>query len=307
MSTETELMAAGGKPQQLGDETLAADAGDALATGDALTAGGPGAADEHARVSGETGANPLQSALADDPSTATLPLDPSLGETPDMPLSLVDQVIDFLVMGGPVVWILCAFSVVALTIVLLKLWQFAVMRAESAREIDRALSLWSVGDRQGAIKTLRQHRPVTGLVGLAMKGVEAGQESTLLREELSRVATQRLGQMRSFLRPLEVIATLSPLLGLLGTVLGMIVAFKQMEAAGSQVDPSVLSGGIWQALLTTAVGLAVAIPVMTIHNWLERKVERVAVLMNDSVTRVFTSALSKQHAAAEPEVFRHAA
>lgn len=210
-------------------------------------------------------------------------------------------------MGGPVVWILCAFSVVALTIVLLKLWQFAVMRAETTREVDQALSLWSMGDRLGAIKTLKPHRPVAGLVALAMKGVEAGQEPSLLREELSRVATQRLGQMRAFLRPLEVIATLSPLLGLLGTVLGMIVAFKQMEAAGSQVDPSVLSGGIWQALLTTAVGLAVAIPVMTIHNWLERKVERVAVVMNDAVTRVFTSGLSKEHESVEREVFRHAA
>lgn len=73
--------------------------------------------------------------------------------------------------------------------------------------------------------------------------------------------------------------------------MGMIVAFQQMEAAGSQVDPTVLSGGIWQALLTTAVGMAVAIPVVAVHAWLERKTERVAALMSDSVTRVFTTAL----------------
>jgi biopolymer transport protein ExbB len=97
-----------------------------------------------------------------------------------------------------------------------------------------------------------------------------------------------LHELRAFLRPLEVIATLSPLLGLLGTVLGMIVAFQQMEAAGRQVDPTVLSGGIWQALLTTAVGLAVAIPVVAVHSWLERKTDRVAHHMNDAVTRVFT-------------------
>ena len=110
----------------------------------------------------------------------------------------------------------------------------------------------------------------------------------LLREELERVASFRLNQLKLLLRPLEVIANLAPLLGLLGTVLGMIVAFQNMEAAGSRVDPSVLSGGIWQALLTTAVGLAVAIPTVAVHSWLERRVERVAAAINDAVTQVFT-------------------
>ena len=85
-----------------------------------------------------------------------------------------------------------------------------------------------------------------------------------------------------------MIASLSPLLGLLGTVLGMIEAFQQMEAAGSQVDPSILSGGIWQALLTTAVGLAVAIPVVIMHGFFERKCDRIAFLLDDALTRVFT-------------------
>lgn len=110
-------------------------------------------------------------------------------------------------------------------------------------------------------------------------------DKTLLKEELNRVATLKLEQLRSYLHPLEVIATLSPLLGLLGTVIGMIMAFQQMAAAGNQVDLSVLSGGIWQALLTTAVGLTVAIPVVAVHTWLERKIERVASLMNDVVTQ----------------------
>ncbi|MBR9883390.1 MAG: MotA/TolQ/ExbB proton channel family protein [Oceanospirillales bacterium] len=220
---------------------------------------------------------------------------------------LSDRVIEFLTVGGPVVWILMAFSVVALTIVLLKIWQFASLRAESARNAEAALTQWQTGDVEAALSSLNTRRPVSELVALAIRGRQEKRDAELLREELSRVATLRLNQMRAFLRPLEVIATLSPLLGLLGTVLGMIVAFQQMEAAGSQVDPSVLSGGIWQALLTTAVGLAVAIPVMTIHNWLERKVERVAVLMNDTVTRVFTSEVFLGKRKDEPEVLRHAA
>jgi biopolymer transport protein ExbB len=109
------------------------------------------------------------------------------------------------------------------------------------------------------------------------------------------------------LRPLEVIANLSPLLGLMGTVLGMISAFQNMEGAGNQVDPSVLSGGIWQALLTTAVGLAVAIPVVAAYNWLDRKVERISSRMNNKVTRVFTLQSTEMLAPIECDEMKDAA
>ena len=200
------------------------------------------------------------------------------------------QIIDFLQVGGPVVWILMVFSVVALTIVLLKLWQFSSLRAESLKTSNQALALWRAGDKDKALETLQQKRPIDALVAFSMESITANRlHVDLIREEVERRAMNLLGQLRAYLRPLEIIATLSPLLGLLGTVLGMITAFQQMEGAGSQVDPSVLSGGIWQALLTTAVGLAVAIPVVSLHSWLERKVERIAHNMNDAVTQVFTA------------------
>ena len=91
------------------------------------------------------------------------------------------------------------------------------------------------------------------------------------------------------MRALELIANLSPLLGLLGTVLGMIQAFQKLESAGNQVDPALLSGGIWQALLTTAVGLIVAIPALIAHQWLDRRIDRCAHVMEDYTTRVFTT------------------
>ena len=69
----------------------------------------------------------------------------------------------------------------------------------------------------------------------------------------------------------------------------MIEAFQAMETAGNEVDPSVLSGGIWQALLTTAVGLAIAIPVLAVYNWLDRRVEWVNARLSDLITQIFTS------------------
>ncbi len=68
----------------------------------------------------------------------------------------------------------------------------------------------------------------------------------------------------------------------------MIEAFQQLEQAGSQVDPALLSGGIWEALLTTAVGLAVAMPVVAALAWLERTVDRLSQVMESVVTQVFT-------------------
>ncbi|MFT2098480.1 MotA/TolQ/ExbB proton channel family protein [Marinomonas sp. 2405UD66-6] len=222
--------------------------------------------------------------------------------------SVQQKIIDFLQVGGPVVWILMVFSVVALTIVLLKLWQFSSLRAESLKTSQLALDDWRNGAREESLQKLDEKRPIDALVGYSMRAVlEAKSNVELIREEVERRAMNQLSLFRSFLRPLEIIATLSPLLGLLGTVLGMITAFQQMEGAGSQVDPSVLSGGIWQALLTTAVGLAVAIPVVTLQSWLERKVERIAHNMNDAVTQVFTSKEAKELVEKAAKEMLHAA
>ncbi|AEF56214.1 MotA/TolQ/ExbB proton channel family protein [Marinomonas posidonica] len=218
------------------------------------------------------------------------------------------KIVDFLQVGGPVVWILMVFSVVALTIVLLKLWQFSSLRAESLKTTNFALAEWRNNNVEKALEKLQPKRPIDSLVAYSMEAlVNGSMTADLIREEVERRAMNLLNQLRTFLRPLEIIATLSPLLGLLGTVLGMITAFQQMEGAGNQVDPSVLSGGIWQALLTTAVGLAVAIPVVVLHSWLERKVERIAHNMNDAVTQVFTSPKAKELVEEAEKEMLHAA
>jgi biopolymer transport protein ExbB len=249
----------------------------------------------------------VPAAPADLQAASPLEADPAALITGVEPHGLLDQLQQFLLAGGPVVWILLVFSVIASSIILLKIWQLAQLRPESVPQLERSLQLWRDASPEQALDCLKTPGPVAELMTLAMTGLQQrGGDSPRLRDELDRVASLRLNQLRAYLRPLDVIAMLSPLLGLLGTVLGMIGAFQQMEAAGSQVDPSVLSGGIWQALLTTAVGIAVAIPVTMAHSWLERKTERVAALMSDAVTRVFTSAPAQQ-AASKSAALNHAA
>jgi biopolymer transport protein ExbB len=195
--------------------------------------------------------------------------------------------------GGPVVLILLAMSVLALAILLLKLWQFRVARVADRRAARRALAVHRAGRTAEALDLAAASRsPVAQALARALRGRQRRLPETMVREEVVRWGGDVLETLRHGLRPLEVIAALAPLLGLFGTVLGMIEAFRQLEQAGSQVNPAILSGGIWEALLTTAVGLAVAIPVVAVHSWLERRVDGLAHEMDDVVTQVFTEDLS---------------
>lgn len=200
---------------------------------------------------------------------------------------------DMLAAGGPVVAILLVMSVIALAIVLVKLWQFGVARLGERASTRKALALVRAGRPHDALTVVRSKRnPVAQAVARALVGQLRGLPEHTVREEALRFGGDLLEELRGYLRPLEVIASLAPLLGLFGTVLGMIGAFQQLEAAGNQVNPAVLSGGIWEALLTTAVGLAVAIPAVAALNWLERIVERTAHDMDSAITGVFTQDLS---------------
>lgn len=192
-------------------------------------------------------------------------------------------------LGGPIVVILAAMSVLGLAILLLKTWQFVAVRVSDRSFIEPALNAWHRGQSSAAIAQLKDQRnPIAAALAATMARLMREPREDRAREEATRVGAQQLADLRSYFRPLEVIGTLAPLLGLLGTVIGMIEAFRALETAGSQVNPAILSGGIWQALLTTAVGLVVAIPAVAALNWLERIVERLQEDMQDALTRVFT-------------------
>ncbi len=192
--------------------------------------------------------------------------------------------------GGPVVMILIAMSVLSLTIILVKLWQFSHQGLGDSRSAKEALALYRDQQAARALAVAQGSRnPAATVFALALEGKARRISEPKIREECFRVASISIETLRGWTRPLEVIASLAPLLGLFGTVLGMIQAFAQLEAAGSQVDPAILSGGIWEALLTTAVGLAVAIPVVAAVNWFERRIERLEHLIDTSLAGLFAT------------------
>ncbi len=194
--------------------------------------------------------------------------------------------------GGPVVLLLLALSVVAGALVIAKLMQFAHLRVGSHARAQRALALWNDGRPQDALREVSEGRSV--VCGVLQKLIQSKlhpeTRTELLRDDIERICVNRVAQLRAYLRPLDMISQTAPLIGLLGTVIGMIEAFQAMQGAGAAVDPSVLAGGIWVALLTTAVGLSIAIPVSAIVGWFDGKVEREETEMDSLVTAFFTGA-----------------
>ena len=213
--------------------------------------------------------------------------------------SLLDRldlqfVVDLFDKGGPVVVILFVLSVVALTVVLLKLWQFTRLGVGSGRNVEQAVSLWIAGKRDKAHTMVRnEENPSAVALAHAMAGIAAGAEERIVREDVERVALTELGKLRSYMRVIEATVQLAPLLGLFGTVLGMISAFQALQATGSETDPAVLAGGIWVALLTTAVGLAIAIPAAFVNHWFEGRIEREKGLMEAALTSLFTQRITE--------------
>ncbi|EEX08494.1 MotA/TolQ/ExbB proton channel [Ruegeria lacuscaerulensis ITI-1157] len=200
------------------------------------------------------------------------------------------QALTFLRNGGPAIWAIAALSVATLALILWKVWHLALMGAWSRGKVGRAVEAYLRGDAAGALALVEGRRGIrsqvlaTSLRSLERLSVEAA------REETARVAKRQLAMARDGLGALELIASIAPLLGLLGTVLGMIAAFQALQAAGSRADPALLAGGIWEALLTTAAGMAVAIPASAALTWFESVVERMRRDIEDNAIRVFIAA-----------------
>jgi len=149
-----------------------------------------------------------------------------------------------------------------------------------------ALAQWD-GNRDRATAEMGTGKsPADRVATYGMTQLKQRVNSQKVEAEMERRGNAEVNQMSRFLRVLEVIAMVSPLLGLLGTVLGMIQSFQELELAQGAANASVLAGGIWQALLTTAAGLIVAIPAAIGANLLAARVELATHNIEDAAGQV---------------------
>jgi biopolymer transport protein ExbB len=189
--------------------------------------------------------------------------------------------------GGPILAVLALLSLIATTIIVAKLVQLRGV-VSGARRRAEAIELWRGGKRLEAEQALeRGDAPADRVTRYAMRGLAEGRGGAALDAELERRGNEEVEGMSRHLRTLDVIAMVSPLLGLLGTVLGMIQSFQELELAQGSANASVLAGGIWQALLTTAAGLIVAIPAALAANLLAARADRARFQIENTVGQLY--------------------
>ena len=175
--------------------------------------------------------------------------------------------------GGFFMWPLLLCSIAALAVICERIVYFIQNQGPAVKLMESVKSLVQEKKIAEALELCRATRgPLARIGAVYLSNIYLKKED---REELIyREGNVALEQLEHHLNKLAAIARLSPLLGLLGTVTGMILAFKQVQALGGQVDVEVLAGGIWEALLTTAVGLSIAIPAMAAFNYFESRVDK---------------------------------
>jgi len=192
--------------------------------------------------------------------------------------------------GGPVMFILLGFSIFAFAIIFIKLIQFFSAALSSTNKIEKILSKLNGRNAKKLLVEIQEIKnPLARIIEVVILTKTDRRFDKESREaEISRIISIEIRNLENYLGGLEVVASISPLLGLFGTVLGMIKAFLNLEKAGSQIDPALLAGGIWEALLTTAFGLAIAIPALAAYHLFENKISNTRDKINDAVVRTNT-------------------
>ncbi len=177
--------------------------------------------------------------------------------------------------GGIIVWVLLGYSILALAIVIERLLQFLLMGKLPMNFERQIVGVLPKGELGSLLERL--HGPEVTIMQGMLDAASAGIRD--LGRVASRIGSAELQRMERGFRTLGFLGNTAPPLGLLGTIIGMIKAFMVIEQAGGRVDAQALAGGIWEAMLTTGVGLAVALPVLLLLHMLEGMADRRAQKM----------------------------
>ena len=193
----------------------------------------------------------------------------------------------YLEVGGPILWILVIISIGAFAVVLERIVFFArneknvgnnfrdeILSLVANKKIDEAIALCDTKKScvASAVKKFLQKAP---------RGIDVQDYEFILKE----ITIKETSPYESRLNLLASVISISPMLGLLGTVTGMIRAFTNISKYGTG-DAAIVADGIAEALLTTAAGLMIAIPVIVVYNYLNRRLEKMENEIDDVVTNI---------------------
>ena len=186
--------------------------------------------------------------------------------------------------GGPVMWPIIALSITAAAILLERLWSLQDERVLPKALTDKVWKLVESGQLTDKhVAALAQNSALGQILAAGLANRHRGREH--IKEAIEDTGRHVVHELERFLNMLGTIAAVSPLLGLLGTVIGIITAFNAITHQGVG-DAKVLSGGIGQALIATAAGLIVAIPSLMGYRYLRGKVDGLVIAMEKEALKL---------------------
>lgn len=193
--------------------------------------------------------------------------------------------------GGEMMYALVLLSLVGLGVIIAKAWTLWVAHRDTEQVLEEVKGLALEGRIEEAMEVASSTPGPTAAILLAgLRRIEDHQSTqTELEQAVNTTGTIELGFLERGLPILATIANVAPLMGFLGTVIGMIMAFQAIEIAGD-VDPVLVAGGIKVALLTTATGLAIAVPVNIAYNFFVSRVDTLIVDMEQGTQAVLNVA-----------------
>jgi biopolymer transport protein ExbB len=186
--------------------------------------------------------------------------------------------------GGLLMWPIILCSIAAAAIILERLWTLQdkrVLPPDLTKRVWQLVESDQINDK--VIKALEQSSPLGRVLAAGL--AHRHRPRAIIMERLEDTGRHVVHELERFLNTLGTIASIAPLLGLLGTVTGIIKAFNAIEAGGVG-NPQALSGGIGEALITTAAGLTVAIPALFAYRYLRGRVDRIVVEMEKDAIRL---------------------
>ena len=195
----------------------------------------------------------------------------------------MNDILDFVEKGGLLMYPIGFASVLALGLFLERLWSLQRTKVLPSRFLEIVSKLLSQERYQEAEALCNGND--SHIARILESGIRyAGRERSVIKEVMEETGQREVHFLERFTGAMGAIATIAPLLGLLGTVTGMIKVFQRIvnqASAGQSVDPGAFANGIWEALLTTAAGLAVAIPTLLAYRFILSRIDQYAIEMAD--------------------------
>lgn len=212
------------------------------------------------------------------------------------------EVFDFLALGGPVIVILGVLSVIALALFIERVLATQVRRVLPARLLEVLRQQLERGNLREA-RALAESSDASIAIIAEAAIRRAGRERDVIRDVVADAGRRAVANLERNIGGIGSIASVAPLLGLLGTITGMIATFQQVDLAVTetgQVSPGAFAAGIWEALITTAAGLIIAIPTYAAYKYLLGRVDRLALALEEAAAEI-AELVHEASGAAPPE------